>query len=125
MLRSVEAERARQPVAHARTYLLELHEREGWRALGYASWRVGVQAELGQGRSRVYQLLDAALPERVLLDDPKADGPTIVETIASEPILESHLREIAPLAKARRAWALLVAGTLGEALGRLLPRLRR
>lgn len=44
--------------------LLELYEREGWRALGYDSWRECAQAELGFRQSHVYRLLDAARVER-------------------------------------------------------------
>lgn len=46
--------------------LLELYEREGWRALGYSSWRECVMAELDFQQSRVYQLLDFAQITRTL-----------------------------------------------------------
>jgi hypothetical protein len=48
--------------AHAA--LLDLYEREGWRALGYDSWRACVVAEFGYSESHLYRLLDAARIER-------------------------------------------------------------
>jgi hypothetical protein len=48
----------------ARALLLELEEKEGWRALGYDSWRSCAIAEFGKSASRVYQLVDAARVER-------------------------------------------------------------
>jgi hypothetical protein len=44
--------------------LLELYEREGWKAMHYGSWRECVVAEFEQSQSRLYQLLDAAKVER-------------------------------------------------------------
>jgi hypothetical protein len=46
--------------------LLELHEREGWKALGYTSWRECVTHEFEFGQSHVYRLLDFARIERNL-----------------------------------------------------------
>lgn len=46
--------------------LLELYEREGWRALGYSNWRECVMTEFDFQQSRVYQLLDFARIERNL-----------------------------------------------------------
>ncbi|MBE7553779.1 MAG: hypothetical protein HS126_22160 [Anaerolineales bacterium] len=46
--------------------LLELHEREGWKALGYASWRECVMQEFDFQSSHVYRLLDFAKIQRVL-----------------------------------------------------------
>lgn len=65
--------------------LLELHEREGWRALGYASWRECAQAEFGFRQSRVYQLLEAAEIERN------------ISTMVEIPIPERQLRPLAAL----------------------------
>ena len=70
----------------ARALLLELHEREGWRALGYDSWRTCALAEFGQSQSRLYQLLDAAKVDRALS--------TQVETT---PIPEKVARVLAPV----------------------------
>ncbi|MBE7553210.1 MAG: hypothetical protein HS126_19235 [Anaerolineales bacterium] len=46
--------------------LLELHEREGWKALGYSSWRECVTHEFEFGQSHVYRLMDFAKIERNL-----------------------------------------------------------
>jgi hypothetical protein len=41
-------------------HLLELKEREGWRALGYANWTACLQNEFGYSRQHLYDLMDAA-----------------------------------------------------------------
>jgi site-specific DNA-methyltransferase (adenine-specific) len=48
----------------ARALLLELYERQGWRALGYASWRACVVAEFDRSQSYLYRQLQAARLER-------------------------------------------------------------
>lgn len=47
----------------ARALIWELHARDGWKALGYASWRACVMAEFEQSSSSVYRQLNAALVE--------------------------------------------------------------
>jgi phage N-6-adenine-methyltransferase len=49
-----------------RFLLLDLYEREGWKALGYDSWRECVKAEFLQSQSHLYELLGAAKVERNL-----------------------------------------------------------
>jgi hypothetical protein len=44
--------------------LLDLYERDGWRVLGYTSWRECAQAEFGYRQSHTYRLLEAATIER-------------------------------------------------------------
>lgn len=44
--------------------LLELYEREGWRALGYDSWRACAVAEFGASAATLYRQLEAAEIER-------------------------------------------------------------
>ena len=44
--------------------LLQLYEGDGWKALGYSSWRECGQVEFGFKQSHVYRLLDAAEVER-------------------------------------------------------------
>lgn len=68
----------------ARKLLLDLEEREGWRALGYASWRACAQAEFGQSSAQVYRLLTAAKIEQAI-DSPIGENP------------ESHLRPLVTL----------------------------
>jgi hypothetical protein len=70
----------------ARELLLDLYEREGWRALGYDSWRACAVAEFQQSQSQLYYQLQAAQIERSIS--------TLVENGA---VPERHLRELAPL----------------------------
>lgn len=51
-------------LSEARAKLVELYEREGWRALGYPSWRQCVLSEFEQHQSQLYRLLAAGLVER-------------------------------------------------------------
>jgi hypothetical protein len=45
---------------NARDMILALHDRKGWRALGYKSWRDCVTEEFGQSKTHLYRQLDAA-----------------------------------------------------------------
>jgi len=40
--------------------IVELHERQGWRALGYANWRDCVTAEFSKPRTTAYRMLEVA-----------------------------------------------------------------
>lgn len=77
----------------ARKLLLDLEEREGWRALGYSSWRECAQAEFGQSQAYLYRQLAAAKIERDL-DSPIGEMP------------ESHARALTQAAPADRERAL-------------------
>jgi hypothetical protein len=59
-------ERIKTHLIEARTDLIDLYEREGWRVLGYASWRDCVTVEFGKHQSYLYRLLNAGLIEREL-----------------------------------------------------------
>ncbi len=76
---------------HAETLwalLLEAHDRQAWRALGYSSWREYGMAEFGMSQSRAYQILDQG---RVIREIEAATGlSTKVE------IEERAAREIKP-----------------------------
>lgn len=87
----------------ARALLLALYEREGWRALGFESWRACVVACFKRSQSYLYYELNAARTERELS--------TIVESPEALPHLrEYHLRQIAELPPAdRREVALSLA----------------
>jgi len=90
-----------------RQLLLEMHEREGWRALGYGSWREYGQAEFGYSERRIYQLMDAAKVERNLTEP---DFCTIVQNNdgqIGQSMPESHLRPLTKLENPelqRAAW---------------------
>jgi hypothetical protein len=62
--------RIRQNMTDARNDLLELYEGEGWRSLGYASWRGCVTTEFGEHQSTLYRQLEAAQVARELDADP-------------------------------------------------------
>lgn len=51
-----------------RVRLLDLYEREGWKALGYLSWRDCATNEFDFSQTRVYELLAAAEVERDISD---------------------------------------------------------
>lgn len=61
-------------VDDVRARLLELHERQGWKALGYDSFAACVSAEFGQSKARLYQQLQAARIELSITADPGAVG---------------------------------------------------
>lgn len=88
MMDQVEARQAVEQIKthldSARRQLLDLYEREGWRALGYTSWRACATAEFGQSSAQIYRLLSAAQIEQAI-DSPIGEIP------------ESHLRPLGKL----------------------------
>lgn len=91
------ADQIRRGMSNVGQLLLDFHEREGWRALAYGSWRECAMTEFGYGQSRVYQLMEAARVERN------------ISTIVEKPvkIIESQARPLAPLEPAAQGavWA--------------------
>lgn len=59
---------------HARAMLKELHDREGWKALGYETWRDCVASEFGQSQAYLYRQLAAAIIE-ANIDSPIGRNP--------------------------------------------------
>lgn len=57
-------DRIRRHMDDARLAVYELHERRGWEALGYSSWRECVLSEFNQSQAQLYRLLQAARTER-------------------------------------------------------------
>lgn len=53
----------RRHLSGARALIVALHRREGWRALGYASWRECVTAEFEQSQTHLYRQLQAGIIE--------------------------------------------------------------
>lgn len=49
-----------------RPLIAELHEKKGWEALGYKSWRQCVNAEFEQSQAHLYRQLEAAKIEKVV-----------------------------------------------------------
>lgn len=89
---------ARQAVAqirdsfeNARVLIDQLKEREGWKVLGYKSWRECVAAEFGQSQAYLYRQLAAAQIERLISPSGEIGR-----------IPEAHLRPLAKLPEVER-----------------------
>lgn len=82
-------ERIRDGLRDCRLLLLQLYEREGWRALGYSSWRECCQVEFDLSIRHLYRLLAAAKVERDV-----THGSHAAEV---GPIPERQLRELTRL----------------------------
>jgi len=95
-------ERIRSHITDARALVLELHEKEGWKALGYDSWRECVVAEFEQSQSYLYRLLDAAQVEKN------------ISPIGEKPIPESVLRPLTRLEPEQQREAYKEASAKGE-----------
>lgn len=61
----------------ARALLLDLYERRGWQALGYASWRECAAVEFGDSQRHLYRQLEAAQIEQRI--DPMGQIGSIAE----------------------------------------------
>jgi hypothetical protein len=85
-------DRIKSHLDSAREELLRLYDGEGWRALGYASWRACVTAEFGQSQTELYRQLQAARIERVVSPNGKPGE-----------IPASHLLPLSDLPKASQA----------------------
>lgn len=72
-----------------RELLLDLHDRSGWKVLGYDSWEKCVTSEFKDKRTYLFYQLAAAKVERNLVQS------TIVDKIGTLP--ETHLRPLAKL----------------------------
>jgi hypothetical protein len=72
-------------MSNVRKLVLELHEREGWSAMGYASWRECVVAEFQSSQAYLYRQLEAAQTEKV------------ISPIGEKDIPESQLRPLTKL----------------------------
>lgn len=96
----------------ARRLIYDLYQREGWRAMGYGSWRECVVAEFEQGENMLYRQLQAAEVEFILFDNCQKVGE----------IPEGQLRPLAPLRNdpdaVREAWNLANERTDGQPTGR-------
>jgi len=96
-----KTDKIKNNISDTRYLLLEIQDREGWKALGYDSWRAYGQDEFGYSQSRIYQLVEAAKVEKNIS--------TIVEK--GTPIQEGQLRPLTKLATAeaqREAWETVV-----------------
>jgi hypothetical protein len=78
--------------AQVRALVLKLHDGEGWRVLGYESWKECVEAEFVFSRQHAYRLLEAAQVERRL---PPAGDTRLLP--------ERHVRELSTVPPERQA----------------------
>lgn len=99
--------RIRMRIDHIRELVLDLYERQGWISLGYRSWVECVKMEFGGCKSRIYQHLTTAMIER----DVRAQVPDLTpeadpNSERAQTLVESQLRELAPLKSDERgdAW---------------------
>lgn len=79
---------------NTRKLLLDLYEREGWRALGYDSWRICVATEFKQSQAYLYRQLEAAQTEKA------------ISPMGEKEIPERHLRPLTKLAPSeqKKVW---------------------
>lgn len=76
---------------NTRALLLDLYEREGWRALGYENWEKCVTSEFKEKRAYLFYQLAAAKAEKNIIAQS-----TTVDKIGTIP--ERHLRPLTSLA---------------------------
>lgn len=62
-------DKIRSGMDSVRAMVLDLHDREGWKALGYGSWSACVVAEFAESRSHLYRQLEAGRIEREVSPD--------------------------------------------------------
>jgi hypothetical protein len=74
-MRIMDAKEARDYVkqinanmTNVRQLVIELHDREGWSALGHTTWEECVEKEFKQGRSYIFYQLKAAQIEQNIYD---------------------------------------------------------
>ena len=95
---------------HTGEKLLELHDREGWKAVNYVSWEECVRARFHFGHSHVYRLLAAEEVRRdiaPIIEEQRQAARIEKSPIGDKPIPESQLRPLTKLKKAedrREAW---------------------
>jgi len=87
----------------ARGQLLDLYQRQGWRALGYPSWRECAVAEFGQSQATLYRLLTAAEVDRNFSHNEKNAAPLpLLHALELAPLAPSEQRAIAATADLSR-----------------------
>lgn len=85
--------------------LLDLKEREGWRALGYASWTQCLRCEFEYSRKHLYELMNAApvieklLPKGYNLNTAQADALADFPAELHEPIVEATISRYGDLSE--------------------------
>lgn len=130
--RPLNRDEARKLVAQINTgltdirhLLKELFDGEGWRVLGYDSWRSCVVAEFKHSATHLYRLLEAAVIEQnIRASSPNGDVPDIMpesHTRALSGLEATQQAEVYQIAS-RRALGRLTAQVLGQVRDELHPR---
>lgn len=88
-------ERIKGTLEDVRALLWELHEREGWRALGYATWQDCIRDEFAMSRMHAHRLLNAFVVDRMLAAGGNVTNGYVRADVATIP--EAHARELEPL----------------------------
>lgn len=116
-------DKIRDNMTAARNLLVELYDGQGWKALGYMSWRECVATEFGQHQRMLYRELEAA---KVVREIEAATGSQVFDTCVKqpegdnpEPFRPSDMpaRPLVALAKAPEGTRAEVLGVAAEAAG--------
>lgn len=108
---------AERQVEAARQKALRLYQSEGWKPLGYSSFRACAEAEFGRSWQQIYRLVDAAQVD--------ANLALVSPTGEIEPVRETHARELKrlPTPQAQHA-AYLRAQEIAQSEGDRQPTVR-
>lgn len=100
----------RRGLGEIRDLALDLHDRNGWAALGYPTWGACVSSEFAASYRHINRQLQAALIEKEIIDaEAKSDaigpiGPIAqANTVVKEAIPESQLRPLAAVKPGKRS----------------------
>ena len=108
-------------IGDIRKMLIELHDRFGWKVLGYDSWEACVTEEFGWSKRYANMQISAGKIEQKLLAPPGGTVGTLVPTPPpTGPIPEKHLRPLAALPEDQQVEAYLDAKQEAEAAGEKL-----
>lgn len=91
--------------------LMDLRDREGWRALGYKTWQECLKHEFQLSRQRAHQLINSHIVERVLTSLPPGPASTMVD---AGKLNERQKRELMPLVREPVKLAATVAKVQAE-----------
>lgn len=107
----VALDQIRTGLERFRALLLDIQEREGWRALGYPSFAACIANELGGSQARFYRQLNAAeIERRILASAPPKSGELDSNSHSAKPPAPIPERQLRPLSRLQprqqaSAWA--------------------
>ena len=97
--------------------LIDLRDREGWRALGYATWQDCLRREFNMSRQRAHQLISAHVVERVLAALPPGPASNAFDAGV---LKERHRAELAPLVDEPERIDAVVGRAAGKRAGKTI-----